>query len=124
MDKQVWMGLLNSERVTRYYGLLHRRHRRCYVWLSLFAAVSPTGAAASLIAQLPDILSGIVVLLTVGVVAWLFINDHSGKAATASIFAQTYQNLAEDWRKLWYEGGGVAHRGPLLPVHLAPRVGH
>ena len=34
------------------------------------------------------------------------------------------KTLAEDWRKLWYEGGGVAHRGPLLPVHLAPRAGH
>ncbi len=99
---QIWMGLLNADRVSRYYALLSRKHRRRYRLFSGLAALSATGAAASLIAQGPDWLSGIVALTTAANMVWLLLTDPSGKATAAGLFAEFYGELTHDWRDLWY----------------------
>ena len=51
--------------------------------------------------------------------------QHSGKAATASIFAQTYQNpLPKIGASFGMKVAAWRIVGLYCPVHLAPRAGH
>ena len=102
MREQIWTGLLNADRVSRYYAFVSKRHRRRYWLLTGLAAVSATGAAASLIAQAPDWLSGIVALITAANMIGLLLLDPSSKATAAGLFSESYGQLANDWRDLWY----------------------
>ncbi len=106
-SEQVWYPLLDAERLTRYYGHLATRFRRLQFVLNMFIAASTTGAAVSLLAQLPDQVSawlsaGLFFMVAVGV-AWMSYADYSKKATTAFIVSKQCGELALAWRQLWWD---------------------
>ena len=50
----IWLGMLDSERLSRYYRKLSDRMRRNHFVLSAFILLSCTAAIASLISELYD----------------------------------------------------------------------
>ncbi len=102
MTQQIWTGLLESDRVARYYSMLANKLRWRHNILTATLIVLATGAAASLLAQLPAWVSAGVIFLTACISAWLYIFDYSGKATAASLFSDQYGRLHTKWTQLWY----------------------
>ena len=102
MTQEIWNGLLESDRVARYYSMLSDRFRLVQNILTVALIVLATGAAASLLAQLPEWVSAIVIFLTACISAWLYVFDYSGKATAASLFSDQYGRLHTKWTQLWY----------------------
>ena len=102
MTQQIWTGLLESDRVARYYSMLADKLRWRHNILTAILIVLATGAAASLLAQLPNWVSAIVIFLTACISAWLYVFDYSGKATAASLFSDQYGRLHTKWTRLWY----------------------
>ena len=102
MREQVWLGILDTERLTRYYQRKSDHLRRINNWLSFAMAISSTAAMASLIAQVPELLASVLLLLAGGLALWLRQFDYSGKATAANLFCDQYVALAVEWRRLWY----------------------
>lgn len=102
MTQQIWTGLLESDRVARYYSMLANKLRWRHNILTATLIVLATGAAASLLAQLPAWVSAGVIFLTACISAWLYVFDYSGKATAASLFSDQYGRLHTKWTQLWY----------------------
>ena len=83
MTQQIWTSLLESDRVARYYSMLADKLRWRHNILTAILIISAT-AAASLLAQLPNWVSALVIFLTACVSAWLYVFDYSGKATAAT----------------------------------------
>ena len=108
MSAQVWYGLLDAERNCRYF---HRLADRLETWknvLTFFVIVSSSGAATTLLAQGPEILSAILFVATVIASLALYIWDFSGKAAAARIFSDQYSGTALEWKRMWYQDKGLS----------------
>ena len=104
MREQVWLGILDTERLARYYQRKSDRLRRRNAWLSFSLIISSTAAMASLVSQFPELLASVFLLLVVGLALWLRQWDYSGKATAANLFCDQYVALAVEWRRLWYGG--------------------
>ena len=64
MRDQVWIGILEANRLTRYYSALADQLRWRQRLLSVVIAVAASGAAATVLAQWPAWLSAIVLFGT------------------------------------------------------------
>ena len=108
MSAQVWYGLLDAERNSRYF---HRLADRMETWknvLTFFVIVSSSGAATTLLAQGPEIVSAILFAATVVASLVLYFWDYSGKAAAARIFSDQYRETAQEWKRMWYQDEGLS----------------
>ena len=102
LREQVWMGILNTDRVVRYYVHLSDKFQTRSVRFKVAIAIATSGSAVSLLAQVPSNWVVVVLLLTTAAVIWASYADYSGKAAAASILGSQYRDLAVEWRQLWY----------------------
>ena len=102
MRDQVWMGILEANRLTRYYSALADQMRWRHRLWSVFIAGAASGAAATLLAQLPDWVSASVLFAAALAAIWSHYADYSGKAAKADSVCGQYQELEIEWRGLWY----------------------
>lgn len=98
---QAWLGLLDAERMSRYYRKMAARLQHWHMGLTAFVALGATGAAASLLVGAPD---WVAELLAVGVVAaavWNYTYGHASKAAMMEAAGNSCADLALRWRSLW-----------------------
>ena len=102
MRDQVWMGILEANRLTRYYSGLADQMRWRQRLLSTVIAVAASGAAATVLAQLPEWISAIVLFGTAVAAIWSHLADYSGNAAKADSVCTQYQELETEWRGLWF----------------------
>ncbi len=101
--QQVWLGLLDSERLIRYYGRMASRLYRWHLIATAFIAIGSTAAAASLLTHLPIYVSASLSMAVVAVALWSSYFDYSKKAAIASTTGDQCSNIALDWERLWVE---------------------
>ena len=102
MRNQVWSGILEANRLTRYYSALADELRWRQRLFSVFIAVAASGAAATVLVQAPGWLSAIVLFGTSAAAIWSHYADYSGKAAKADAVCSQYQELEIEWRGLWF----------------------
>ena len=102
MRDQVWIGILEANRLTRYYSALADQFRWRQRLLSVLIAAAASGAAAAVLAQLPEWLSAIILFGTSLAAIWSHYADYSGKAAKADSVCSQYQELEVEWRGLWF----------------------
>ena len=98
---QAWLGLLDAERMSRYYQAMAARLQRWHMGLTAFVALGATGAVGSLLSGAPD---WVAELLAVGVAAaavWSFYYGHASKAAMMEAAGNNCADLALRWRNLW-----------------------
>ena len=108
MSAQVWYGLLDAERNSRYF---HRLADRLETWkkvLTFFVILSSSGAATTLLAQGPELVSALLFVATVIASLALYVWDFSGKAAAARIFRDQYAETALEWKRMWYQDEGLS----------------
>ena len=102
MHQQIWVGITDTERMVRYYGMLADKLRFRHQVLSALLAAIACGAAVPLLTRLPDYLGAGLFFLVALATIWLLKADYSAKAAAASLFCDQYGYLAREWRDLWY----------------------
>ncbi len=101
--QQVWLGILDSERLIRYYGRLASRLYRWHLAATAFIAIGSTAAAASLLTHLPTYISASLSMAVVAVALWSSYFDYSKKAAIASTTGDQCGKVALEWERLWVE---------------------
>ncbi len=99
----IWLGMLDSERLSRYYRKLSDRMRRNYFVLSAFILLSSTAAIASLISELYDWVAAIFLLVVAVAVIWHHLGEYSKRAALANVVAIQCDVLTSEWKHLWLE---------------------
>ena len=65
---------------------------------------------------MPDWLPTVILLVSTLAVTWAYITDYSGKAATASAARSQFNELATEWRELWYSGNLTLDRIVILQL--------
>lgn len=98
---QVWLGLLDAERMARYYQALAVRMQRWHMALTAFVAFGSTGAMGSLLIGAPDWVAEVLATAVAAAGVWTFYYDHASKAALLEVAAESCAKLTLCWRDLW-----------------------
>ena len=107
MDDSIWNGILDAGRLGRYYSALADKYRTKHRIVTVLIAVGASGAMASLLTRMPSEVSAVVMLVVAVAAIWSSYADYSGKAAMADAAASQYDDLAVEWRRLWYGEASV-----------------
>ena len=101
---QVWEGLLESERLNRYYGRMAERFGRRHLWAMWSIALLSSGAVGTLLASLQSWVPLTLAALTAALALWASYNDYSRKGALAAAIAGQCMDLVQEWERLWRRG--------------------
>lgn len=112
MREQVWNGILDTDRLIRYYGALADKYARFHRWISFGIISLSGGAVATLLSAVAELMpvnvgaaiSALFFLVVASLGAIALVWDFSAKAATARSFRVQYGYLAVEWEVLWYDG--------------------
>ena len=108
MTQQIWTGLLDSERLTRYYARLADRYSfRQRLLLAVIVLSGLSTDVVIVVNSLQGTPMGIALLVLSGVATlagainfWL---QDSVKANSARLISNQYATLYNDWRRLWFQ---------------------
>ena len=102
---QVWYGMVDSERLSRYYMALADTMTSKHYWWTFGVLVTAAGVPASLAFDLPDWAEGWATAAmsagVIGITIWTVCADYSRKAVAAAIIADRCRILAQQWKSLW-----------------------
>ena len=104
---QVWLGLLDAERMSRYYQALAVRMQRWHMALTASVAFGSAGAMSSLLLGAPDWVAEVLATAVAAAGVWTFYYGHASKAAMLEVAAERCAELTLDWRDLWARLEGV-----------------
>lgn len=105
--RQVWLGLLDAERMARYYQALAVRMRWWHTALTAFVALGSTGAMSSLLIGAPDWVAEVLATAVAAAGVWTFYYGHASKAAMLGTAADSCAELTLRWRDLWVRLEGM-----------------
>ena len=98
---QVWYGMVDSERVSRYYMALADKMTSRHYWWTFGVLVTAAGVPASLAFDLPDWATAAISTGVIGITIWTVCAEYSRKAVAAAIIADRCRILAQKWKSLW-----------------------
>ena len=78
MREQIWAGILEADRLGRYYGMVSDKYSRWHLILTCVVVVSASSSAASLLARFPEAIAAVALLIASAVAIWLYLKDYSG----------------------------------------------
>ena len=99
--RAAWIGLLDSERLTRYYAALAVRLERRRLRWTAFVVIGSTAAVASLMAESPDTFLTLLLVAIVAANIWTSCFDHSRHSVIASVASDNCAKLKTEWKNLW-----------------------
>ena len=102
MDQQIWDGILDSERLVRYFLRRSDRLRLTQQVLTAVLVTATSGAVVSLLGHFHTGVSAGVMVSVAALSVWLYLADYAGKAEAARLVHLQYKDLAIEWRRLWY----------------------
>ena len=98
---QAWLGLLDAERMSRYYRTMAARLQRWHMGLTAFVALGATGAVGSLLVDAPDWVAELLAVAVAAAAVWNYTYGHASKAAMMGTVGNSCADLALRWRNLW-----------------------
>lgn len=98
---QAWLGLLDAERMSRYYRTMAARLQHWHMGLTAFVALGATGAVGSLLVGAPDWVAELLAVAVAGAAVWNYTYGHASKAAMMETAGNSCADLALRWRHLW-----------------------
>ena len=101
-DNRIWLGMLDTDRLGRYYGRIADRMQRLHFYFTVGIALSSSAAALSLLTHLPNLVSVVFFFMVAGAVIWASYARYSTKAVVASIIGKQCHELSVDWEQLWF----------------------
>ena len=118
VQKQVWTGLLNAERLFRYYGLLRDKLNKRNAILTTLTFIAAISGSIFLIQSVPDVISAIAFLLVAVLTFWSIHSRYASKATIAELQCDQYEQLASQWRQLWNQGATQAQVNALNQIDI------
>ena len=103
----VWHGLLDAERLSRYYLAVAARQQRWHMGLTAFVVFGSVGVVASLLFGAPDWMTGSLAVSVAAIVVWRYSHGHASHAALTEATAASCSGLALSWRDLWARLDGL-----------------
>ena len=100
---QIWFRIMHSERLARLYAYRSAKIRQVYNILSVGILAASSGAAVSLLVQLPYkdwIAAGLFFVVAV-ISIWMVQFDYAGQATVARILGNQCREIATEWTRLW-----------------------
>ena len=114
LTQQIWDGLLDIEREIRYCHRLAERSVRLHKWLSGALVAASAGVAAPLLSPLPDLVAGFFFTAVVVIGIWTLLADYATTGVVCRLLGERYQELKQEWKTLWFEGGTQADINALM----------
>ncbi len=105
MREMIWVGILEADRLERYYHMVADKNDGFHRVISFIAlAVGSVGVATAVGATVAGNPTISALILGVAFILSLFLHiaDFSGIAVAAQMKSEQYSQLATDWRRLWY----------------------
>lgn len=113
--RQAWLGLLDSERLTRYYSYLAARFQQRHRWITL--GVTAGSVATAILSWAPSNVAstifdsksvsvsdaGLVSIAVAGAAIWLLLADYSRRSLHASTLESDCNEVVLQWKMLWSE---------------------
>lgn len=99
--EQAWLGLLDAERLSRYFRAMAVGLQRWHMGLTAFVAFGSTGAVGSLLIGAPDWVAELLAVAVAAAAVWNFHYGYASKAATMEAAGNGCADLALHWRDLW-----------------------
>lgn len=101
LERQIWVGMIDSERVVRYCEKLSSRMRFRHNLHAAFLTVVACGSIAPLLAPVTEYVMAVILGFIAFLSVWFLLSDYSGKAVASKIVGGQYRDLALEWRSLW-----------------------
>lgn len=105
--EQAWLGLLDAERLSRYFRAMSVGLQRWHMGLTAFVAFGSTGAVASLLIDATDWVAKLLAVSVAAAAVWNFHYGYASKAATMEAAGNGCADLALAWRDLWVRLEGL-----------------
>ncbi len=107
MTQQIWLGILESERLYRYYDALATKMRKQQLFWDALMVVFAGGIVVTLTtAILEGSAQGIGLVLLTSIIAsiatWQQLRGWAVKATAARMMAAQFYALGQDWRRQWF----------------------
>ena len=102
MTEQIWITILDADRLTRYYGLLATRNKRFGFWLNVVVTLSSLLAAAVLLVDVHKAIPATLFFVVAACTAWGIFAEYSKKAILAATAAKECAKVKSDAVELWY----------------------
>ena len=98
---QVWYGMLDAERVSRYYMAIAEKMTRRHFIVTIFVVFAAASVSGGLLTNIPSqfVISLAAALAFVAI--WSSYCDYSRKAAAAAMIADGCRDISLRWRRLW-----------------------
>ena len=124
MTNQIWLGLLESEKLLRYYSELSDKLGKRNTYFELLLLVPGSGVLAVLIYHFLEGSNQLLALVFIsslvsGIVGWLRVTQYSKKAAIAGVISVQCRALRDDFKRLWYSGEDDTEAFLVLHTRLA-----
>lgn len=97
---EIWQGLWDAKRMSRYYLAMHHRHQLIDRWVVVLLLVGGSGAVAALWETLPEWSQAVAGVAVAAFTIYSAIGKHAAKAATSLSIKFQCDDLAIDWREL------------------------
>lgn len=104
---QVWHGLLDAERLSRYYLAMAARQQRWHMGLTAFVVFGSTGAVGSLLLGAPDWVAAAFAVSVTAAAVFTYFYGHASNAALMVAAAHSCSDLVLSWRDLWARLDGL-----------------
>ena len=102
LTRQIWVGMLDTERAIRYCDKLADKSLRRHRFLSVSLVAASVGVAAPLLEPIPAYVAAIfLAIVTITAIGFL-VTDYATKAVVCRVVCGQYRELSEEWRQLWY----------------------
>ena len=103
MQEQIWMTILDAERLTRYYARLAIINKRAQFWLNIIVTLCSLAAATVLLIDIHKAVPATLFFVVAASTAWGIFAEYAKKATLAATAAKECAKAKTDAVELWYD---------------------
>ena len=103
MREQIWITILDADRLTRYYGRLATTNKRIQFWLNVVVTLCSLAAATVLLIDVHKAVPAVLFFVVAASITWGIFAEYSKTATLAEHAAKEYSKLKSDAVELWYD---------------------
>lgn len=103
MRDQIWITILDADRLTRYYGRLATTNRRIQFWLNVVVTLCSLAAATVLLIDVHKAVPAVLFFVVASCTTWGIFAEYAKKATTAAHVSKECAKIKSESVELWYD---------------------
>lgn len=103
MREQIWITILDADRLTRYYGRLATTNKRIQFWLNVVVTLCSLAAATVLLIDVHKAVPAALFFVVAASTTWGIFAEYSKKATLSAQAAKECAKVKSDSVELWYD---------------------